>query len=468
MINYYKILEIPDFSEMRAIKKAYRTLSKKYHPDVNSSQQAQQYFIVVKEAYEYLSDPKNKRYLDAILVRQNQIKNQAETFTPPHQTYRQPPSIQYFKANTSFYTLNDIVVIEWRVDGAKSVEIDYLGTVNHTGKHGLKLKRFEEALEVNMCVTGFDGQYYYRKLVFNYRDRNPAVEAWRQQRKINPNVRQEHFKKETAWGVFGRVPVETFRWRMLVALSYFVLFVWVMYWQKWTSIFYLVLIVYAFYIWVNISKRLHDINLSWSKAFLPNPLSGIQQLFFQQGVRTTNDYGPYRPPKYQNIREACQKLWTDFKKWSLSTKLAFSATLLSVLWTLGPYLQPVKQIEFQSVKLGIIAGEYLLVFDEETHVPIDAELFYELRQGIYTQMEVNQFMFTDEVITIELWTSGQEHYTVYLGFIGNHPVLFFILVFMLMLEWQLIQGYGRINNQEQLSSVMWGITVMLLMAWKLL
>src|SRR5690606_36027865 len=170
MINYYKILEIPDFSEMGAIKKAYRTLSKKYHPDVNSNQQAQQYFIAVKEAYEYLSDPNKKRYLDDILLRQRQIKNQAETFTQSRQTYRQQPKIQYFRANTSFYTLNDIVVIEWRVDGAKSVEIDYLGTVNHTGKHGLKLKRVEEELVVNMRVTSFDAQYEYRRLTFKYRD----------------------------------------------------------------------------------------------------------------------------------------------------------------------------------------------------------------------------------------------------------------------------------------------------------
>src|SRR5690606_39190211 len=117
----------------------------------------------------------------------------------------------------SFYSLDDIVVIEWQVEGAKSIDIDYLGTVNAMGKHGLKLKRVEEELVVNMRVTGFDNQHYYRKLVFKYRDKNPNVEAWRRQRTIDPSVRQENFKKENRSGVYGRIPAETFRQRMIVA-----------------------------------------------------------------------------------------------------------------------------------------------------------------------------------------------------------------------------------------------------------
>src|SRR5690606_41160212 len=101
MINYYKILEIPDFSDDQTIKKAYRTLSKKYHPDVNRNEQAHQYFIVIKEAYEYLSDPKNKRWLDEILIRQKQIKNQSTEYARKESQSGNnwpPPKIHYFKS----------------------------------------------------------------------------------------------------------------------------------------------------------------------------------------------------------------------------------------------------------------------------------------------------------------------------------------------------------------------------------
>src|SRR5690606_40610527 len=158
MINYYKILEIPDFSDDQTIKKAYRTLSKKYHPDVNRTEQANQYLIVIKEAYEYLSDPKNKRWLDEILIRQKQIKNQSTEYARKESQSGNnwpPPKIHYFKSNTSFYSLDDIVVIEWQVEGAKSVDIDYLGTVNATCKHGLQLKCIEVEVGVMMGQTGF-------------------------------------------------------------------------------------------------------------------------------------------------------------------------------------------------------------------------------------------------------------------------------------------------------------------------
>ena len=62
MINYYVVLEIPDFSDLPAIKKAYRTLSKKYHPDVNTDAFATDYFQKINEAYSFLTDH-NKRMM---------------------------------------------------------------------------------------------------------------------------------------------------------------------------------------------------------------------------------------------------------------------------------------------------------------------------------------------------------------------------------------------------------------------
>jgi len=58
MKDYYKILGVNKNASDKEIKKAYRELSKKYHPDVNP--QGETKFKEVTEAYEILSD-ENKR-----------------------------------------------------------------------------------------------------------------------------------------------------------------------------------------------------------------------------------------------------------------------------------------------------------------------------------------------------------------------------------------------------------------------
>merc|ERR1712100_150894 len=68
--DYYKILEIPPDADDNQIKKAYRKMALKYHPDKNSetpeaSKAAEEKFKLVAEAYQVLSDPKKRRRFDS-------------------------------------------------------------------------------------------------------------------------------------------------------------------------------------------------------------------------------------------------------------------------------------------------------------------------------------------------------------------------------------------------------------------
>lgn len=64
-IDYYKILEIKKDASQEEIKKAYRKLARKYHPDVNpNDQQAKHKFQQINEANEVLSDPTNRKKYD--------------------------------------------------------------------------------------------------------------------------------------------------------------------------------------------------------------------------------------------------------------------------------------------------------------------------------------------------------------------------------------------------------------------
>jgi DnaJ-class molecular chaperone len=62
--DYYKVLGITKDSSEEQIKKAYRKMALKYHPDKNKSPGAEEKFKEIAEAYEVLSDPKKKEVYD--------------------------------------------------------------------------------------------------------------------------------------------------------------------------------------------------------------------------------------------------------------------------------------------------------------------------------------------------------------------------------------------------------------------
>jgi curved DNA-binding protein CbpA len=57
MLKYYRILDIPPGVSEAEVKKAYRKKAQKYHPDKNSSDDAQKKFLAIQEAYQVLTSP---------------------------------------------------------------------------------------------------------------------------------------------------------------------------------------------------------------------------------------------------------------------------------------------------------------------------------------------------------------------------------------------------------------------------
>lgn len=64
-IDYYKVLEIEKSASIDDIKKAYRKLARKYHPDLNpNDESAKRKFQQINEANEVLSDPEKRKKYD--------------------------------------------------------------------------------------------------------------------------------------------------------------------------------------------------------------------------------------------------------------------------------------------------------------------------------------------------------------------------------------------------------------------
>ena len=63
--DYYEVLGLSKGAEDKEIKRAYRKLAKKYHPDTNpGDKEAEKKFKEVTEAYSVLSDPEKKKLYD--------------------------------------------------------------------------------------------------------------------------------------------------------------------------------------------------------------------------------------------------------------------------------------------------------------------------------------------------------------------------------------------------------------------
>jgi len=62
--DYYSILGLKKGATLEEIKKAYKELAKKYHPDVSKEDGAEKKFKEINEAYSVLSDPEKKQNYD--------------------------------------------------------------------------------------------------------------------------------------------------------------------------------------------------------------------------------------------------------------------------------------------------------------------------------------------------------------------------------------------------------------------
>lgn len=133
MKDYYYFLGIPQNASAEDIKKAYRKLSLKYHPDKNENDDYfSDRFKEVKEAYETLTDPERKRIYDQNLgSQQRNVKSIL------------PPKIKNFSASKIRAQKDEEITIYWNTYDADLVKIVPFGLEKPNGERTIRIKEFD-------------------------------------------------------------------------------------------------------------------------------------------------------------------------------------------------------------------------------------------------------------------------------------------------------------------------------------
>lgn len=101
--NYYKILSVKKKASDGEIKKAYRLLAKKWHPDVNpDNAKAEEMFKEIAEAYDILSDSDKRKKFDNFLFSENK-KQQYTSHSNQYTSYS-----NRYKSRTTYESESDI------------------------------------------------------------------------------------------------------------------------------------------------------------------------------------------------------------------------------------------------------------------------------------------------------------------------------------------------------------------------
>lgn len=134
MKDYYYYLGIPRDASEEVLRKAYRKLSLKYHPDKNGGDSYfAERFRELQEAYDTLSDTQQRLLYDAALVAQ-----------PQSARSDRPPFIKTFSASKIRAKRGEEIILNWQTVNADLVKILPFGVEKPYGERAFKVTEFAD------------------------------------------------------------------------------------------------------------------------------------------------------------------------------------------------------------------------------------------------------------------------------------------------------------------------------------
>lgn len=134
MKDYYYFLGINEGASEEDIRKAFRKLSLKYHPDKNGEDDFFTHrFRELTEAYETLTDSTKRTAYDAVYTQKVQ-SGRSEL----------PPFIKTFSANKIRAVKGEEIILNWQTNNADVVKILPFGLEKAYGERSFRITEFQE------------------------------------------------------------------------------------------------------------------------------------------------------------------------------------------------------------------------------------------------------------------------------------------------------------------------------------
>ncbi len=297
MADHYNILGLDQTATKTAIKKAYRKLSLKYHPDQNNgNERYTKKFLEIQEAYEVLYDDKKRKQYDVYYNRMRQSR----MYEPVVKEEVIKPVVEYFRADKIYIQKGESVVLEWKTTDADEIVILPFGAVESSGVKSFKINKIEkESITLTIqAINTKTGQMDSKFILL----RNQEYAAKDTPQKT---AKTTAFTIPTFNSLFspeGRLSRSDYILRLFLSLLFFVVVSYNTYEgiQETNSSFLIFLFVAAglfsaAVILFQTIKRLHDLDLSaWFLLLLFIPYLGLLFLFFiliAKGTNGVNAYG---------------------------------------------------------------------------------------------------------------------------------------------------------------------------------
>lgn len=135
--NYYDLLEVSKYASPEIIEKSYKTLVKKYHPDLKENSQKQKSEEILKklnEAYEILSNPEKRKIYDISLQEQQTAPKQEKSkiynqnITPKRKNFKTKPKKtykEYQKDLIALFLTILIIFVIFQIPFIKKITINF-------------------------------------------------------------------------------------------------------------------------------------------------------------------------------------------------------------------------------------------------------------------------------------------------------------------------------------------------------